>query len=121
MNIIITGQITEGNKVGSLLGFPTANILVDPIVAIENGVYRVSVVLEGYSYKGIANLGVRPTISSEEPRSLEVHILGFHGNAYGKTMSVRLLEFLRPEQEFASVEELKESIQRDVDALIERG
>ncbi|MFI3262262.1 MAG: riboflavin kinase [Rikenellaceae bacterium] len=114
MSIIITGKVVEGSKIGTFIGYPTINIPIDSIIKITNGSYFVSVVIEGFNYKGLANIGTRPTVSDNIDRFLEVYILDYNGNAYGKTVSVKLQKFIRPEAKFDSVDELKQAIEGDL-------
>ncbi len=106
----IFGTVVEGRKLGRELGFPTANIRLGDLQVPKDGVWTVTV--DG-SAKGVANLGVRPTVGGEE-RLLEVHLLGFSGDLYGKRIGIRFGRFIRGEQNFSSLEELKNQIARDV-------
>lgn len=118
MNIIISGTITEGSKVGTSIGFPTANIEIDPIISLQNGVYAVVITLDGYNYNGMANIGTRPTVSDDGRRFLEANIFGYNGKTYGSKMAVRLIEFIRPEVKFDTLEELKKAIENDKETVM---
>lgn len=107
----VTGTVVEGRKLGRKLGFPTANIRLGDLQVPKEGVWTVTV--NGHS-KGIANLGRRPTVGGDE-QLLEVHLLQFSGNLYGKKLRIRFDRFIRDEKKFASVEELKAQIARDVE------
>lgn len=117
MNLIIKGKVVEGNKIGTSIGFPTVNILIDPIINIVNGVYFVTLTIDGYNYKGMANIGTRPTVSNDGTRVLEIYIFGYTGNAYQKTISVKLKNFIRPEHKFNSIDELKKAIEKDMETI----
>jgi riboflavin kinase/FMN adenylyltransferase len=108
----ISGTVTEGKKLGRTLGFPTANIRPGDQQLPKDGVWAVTA--DG-DLKGIANLGMRPTVGGKE-RLLEVHLFGFSGDLYGKELRIRFGRFIREERKFASVEELKGQIARDVAA-----
>ena len=105
------GTVIEGRKLGRELGFPTANLRVGERQTPRDGVWAVKV--DGVG-RGVANLGTRPTVDGGE-RLLEVHVLGFSGDLYGKELRVSFRKFLRPERKFGSVDELREQIGRDAE------
>ena len=107
----ISGTVVEGRKLGRQLGFPTANLPIGERQTPRDGVWAVK--LDG-GLEGVANLGTRPTVDGTE-RLLEVHILGFSGDLYGKDLRVRFYKFLRPEKKFSSVDELREQIVQDAE------
>lgn len=106
------GIIIHGDKRGRTIGFPTANIRPDPLFLPRMGVYAVLLKVDGESYPGVANLGVRPTFNGEKPL-LEVHILNRSIDLYDKKAKVEFIEFIRPERKFGSLEELKAQIAAD--------
>ena len=110
--ITIEGVVIGGNRLGRKLGFPTANIAISDDLAVENGVYLSKVFVEGEEYVAMTNVGVRPSVDGSK-RLLETHLFGFEGLLYGLTLRVELLEKIRDEKRFSSVEELKEQIERD--------
>lgn len=111
----INGVVTEGDKRGRTIGYPTANLkLTDEYLLPRTGVYAVKAVLDGKSYKGMANLGYKPTFyEQEEEPSIEVHLFDFQKDIYGKEITVEWLRFIREEQKFAGVDELVNQIQMD--------
>lgn len=111
----ITGTVVHGKKQASnLLGVPTANIALPSGMAYPmHGVYLVSIFCGGEEYKGIANLGQRPTLASDAQNLLETHIFDYSGNLYGKELTVQFLMLMRPEVQFANVDLLREQIERD--------
>lgn len=110
----ILGKVIAGNQLGRTIGFPTANIQLDrQKVLLKTGVYAVQVAYGGKIYKGIANLGQKPTVNGVE-HMLEVHILGFSQEIYGQNIVVYFLQFIREIQKFKSLEELKNQIQKDI-------
>ncbi|SMO56786.1 bifunctional riboflavin kinase/FAD synthetase [Paracoccus laeviglucosivorans] len=112
----IDGEVLHGDKRGRDLGYPTANMAVTGLHLPRMGVYAVMIdVLTGDergSYKGVANLGVRPMFGENVP-NFETHIFDFKGDLYGQHVSVALVEFLRPELKFASLQELIDQMDRD--------
>lgn len=110
------GVVAEGQKLGRELGFPTANIVVDDVQLPPSGVWAVRVQVDGVEYRGAANLGVRPTVGGGA-KVLEVHLLDFEGELYGKLMEVKFDTRLRGESKFASLDELREQIAKDVAAV----
>ena len=115
----ITGMVEQGQKLARQLGFPTANMRVLPNAALPPaGVYEVQTLVDDELIRGIANLGIRPTIDEAcKVVRLETHLIGWQGNLYGRRMQVDLLRFLRPEKRFGSVEELRAQIAADVQML----
>ena len=109
----ITGIVVHGKKLGSKLGFPTANLALEDTDQHPDGVYAVRVTAEGKTYGGVANIGTRPTVTADKKRFLEAYLFDFTGNLYGKTIAVELLACLRPELKFASVEALRKQIETD--------
>ncbi len=118
MKRIITGSVIHGRKLGQRLGFPTANLLIDQSLEITNGVYAGRVILADKSYDALVNVGCSPTVSSNGERLLEAHLLDFSGDLYGWNISVELVAFLRPEREFASLDELRKRIEQDKTEII---
>ena len=114
----ISGRVTEGSRIGRGLGYPTANIPVGNETGGNDGVYAATVEYMSEKFGAMVNLGVRPTISDKSERILEIHIFGFDGDLYGKTISVELIEFVRPEQKFDSREKLRAQIEKDRQQII---
>ena len=116
----LQGTIVGGYQVGRKIGFPTANLRVDfsnkliPSV----GVYAVYVYVNGQKYKGILNIGHRPTLNNGADLSVEVHILDFEGDIYHQPMRIEFIDFLRTEAKFQSTEELALQIQKDKEAAL---
>lgn len=110
----IQGTVVEGKQLGRTLGYPTANLrMEDPDKLIPmNGVYAVSVEWEGHTCSGALNIGNRPTFDNG-PRSIEVHLLDFSGDLYGKQLRIHFAHLLRPEMKFDSVECLVEQMKKD--------
>jgi len=112
----VCGPVVEGRRLGRQLGFPTANIALGEQLTPPDGVWAVYVTLaSGEVRPGVANLGVRPTVDGTT-RVLEVHVLDFTGDLYGCEIEVGFVQFLRPEQRFASLDLLREQIAVDASA-----
>ena len=106
-------NVVGGQKLGRLLGTPTINQpLPAHFVRPRFGVYASSVEVDGRVTHGVTNIGVRPTVGADAPLA-ETWIADFTGDLYGKAVPVSLVQFLRPEQKFESVEELQRQILRD--------
>jgi riboflavin kinase/FMN adenylyltransferase len=111
----ILGTVVPGDKIGKKLGYPTANLSAHSEQFPPDGVYFAEAILDGAVYSGVVNLGYRPTVSSgKSERILEIHLLDFDRDIYGKDLEVRFIRFLRPEQKFDSLEGLVRQIERDV-------
>ena len=100
------------------MGVPTANLWLPKNRLPIAGVYIVNVDLDGKKYGGIANMGTRPTVNGQNP-VLEVHILEFSGNLYGKKITVEFLKKVRDEKKFDGLEALKEQIFKDISSAKE--
>lgn len=111
----ILGTVKAGEKLGRTLGFPTANLSAHSEQFPPNGVYVAEAQLDGATYRGVANLGFRPTVAHGAPeRLLELHLFDLNREIYGEDIEVRFVRFLRPEQRFANVEALAAQIMNDV-------
>ena len=112
----ISGEVIQGQHLGRTIGFKTANLLYPKeIIDIKNGVYGAKVFVKDKQYSGILNLGVKPTVSNENKRVLEVNIFDFDENIYGKNIKVEFEEMIREEKKFSSIDELKNQISKDVE------
>jgi riboflavin kinase/FMN adenylyltransferase len=110
----IDGLVTEGHQVGRQLGFPTANLLPVPDKLVPaDGVYVVRATVEEQTFKGILNIGHRPTLDNGPERSIEVHLLHFEGDIYAQPLRIDFLHYLRAERKFDSLEALTRQIGED--------
>lgn len=108
---VLTGMVESGHRVGRTLGFPTANLRISQEKLIPaNGVYAVATELGA----GVMNIGRRPTLDNGTNLSIEVHIMNYEGNLYGKELHLSFIERIREEKKFASLDELKAQIQEDI-------
>ncbi|MEL7564315.1 MAG: bifunctional riboflavin kinase/FAD synthetase [Dehalobacterium sp.] len=113
----LVGTVVPGNQLGRKLGFPTANLKVTGgLVIPENGVYAVKVQVDQNLYPGVANIGKRPTIGSDLPQSIEIHIFDQELNLYDKEIRVFFFERLRAEKKFSDVTELTCQVNSDISA-----
>ena len=107
-----TGEVIEGERRGRTIGFPTANISTDSAKALPLGVFAVAVDTPQGRYKGMANVGPRPSFP-EEPPSLEVYLFDFSNDLYGETLTVHFEHFLRAQRKFSGLEEVKAQLAED--------
>ena len=122
-NYSLVGVVIRGQQLGRTIGFPTANLkLPESKLIPRQGVYCVRVSLDGDTdlVRGVMNVGYRPTVVGKKELSVEVHLLNWSGDLYDRTLTVELIEFLRSEQKFASLDELKAQITRDCQAALLR-
>lgn len=111
----VSGVVEHGKQLGRRLGFPTMNVAFEERKkAPRFGVYACCVCIDGEWFPGIGNIGVKPTVTKERRLLAEVYVLGYEGDAYGKTITVSLCDFERPEKTFASIEELKTQVDADI-------
>jgi riboflavin kinase/FMN adenylyltransferase len=112
----IRGEVVHGDKLGRVLGWPTANIWMGRHLEPARGVYAVMAALpDGTEVKGVANIGRRPTLGGDPETRLETYIFDWSGDLYGQEIGVRLVKFLRPDAKFANLDELKAAIARDAE------
>lgn len=113
----ILGTVVRGAQIGHQLGFPTANLAAHNEQFPPNGVYAVTARRGHDCLRGVANIGIRPTVAnSTGERVLEVHLFDFAGELYGEDLEVSFAQFLRPEQKFSGLDALKAQIALDVSA-----
>ncbi len=109
-----SATVIHGDGRGHIMGFPTANQLYPKELApVKHGVYKTIITVNGKTYNGITNIGHRPTYETGDVRA-ETFILDFYDDIYGMVADVRLVKFIRPEQKFDSLEELKTAIKNDL-------
>jgi len=109
------GEVVHGDQLGTKIGFPTANIgnVVDYQIIPGNGVFAVKVKLDGSIFEGMLNIGTRPTVTNSTERRLEVHLFDFNEDIYGKEVELFLLDRIREEKTFLSIDDLKTQLQKD--------
>lgn len=114
-NFSISGMVIKGAQLGRTIGFPTANIKYPPnIVQLPHGVYAARV----GGHAGVLNWGMKPTVHNIKEPIVEVHILDYEGDLYGKNIEIDILKKLRNEQKFANLEELKLQIKKDTEECL---
>ena len=108
------GVVVAGNRMGRTIGFPTANMqLYEPLKLVPaNGVYAVDVEVTGNVFRGMCNIGTRPTVGGTT-RTIETHILGFDEDIYGLSLRIRFLRRIRDERKFPSLDALREQLEKD--------
>lgn len=113
----LAGTVQHGEERGRQLGFPTANLDIQQYELPPLGVYAGKVRTENKEYAGMVNLGNNPTFKMFQPR-LEVHILDFQGDLYGKRIEVALLKYIRKQGTFAGAEQLQAQLQKDKEEIL---
>lgn len=110
----VTGEVLHGRKIGRTLGMPTTNLIPTIKKALPpNGVYVSRTQIGGDVFRGVTNIGRKPTVGSDL-MGVETYLFDFEGDLYGKTITVELLKYRRPEIKFDSVEALRAQMQRDI-------
>jgi riboflavin kinase/FMN adenylyltransferase len=109
-----SGKVIKGKQIGRTIGFPTANIEIqEPLKLLpKNGVYIVKCLINNQVVNGIMNIGNRPTVNGTS-QSIEVHLLNFDKDIYGIEITVKMIDFIRNEQKFENLDQLKSQIQKD--------
>ena len=108
----VSGEVIHGDKRGRELGFPTANLKLDPACGLKHGIYAVRVGIGDKRHDGVASFGVRPMFDDGAPL-LEVFLFDFDGDLYGQTIDVAFIGWIRHEQKFESIETLKRHMMAD--------
>lgn len=113
-NYSITGFVKDGDRIGRSIGFPTANLDVPESYKLipGDGAYAVTVAVQNKLYKGMMNIGMRPTVSGQE-RRIEVNIFNFDHEIYNERLTVYFHQMLRKERKFGSIDELKAQLSKD--------
>jgi riboflavin kinase/FMN adenylyltransferase len=110
----LSGEVIRGNQIGRTLGFPTANILPNPLKLVpKTGIYAVKIEVRGNTYNGMLNIGFRPTVSAENQLNIEANIFDFSADIYGETIKIVFLQRIRDERKFDGLNELAQQIEMD--------
>ncbi len=117
---MLSGNVVKGNKLGRTIGFPTANIQISENYKLipKNGAYIVTAIVNNKTVFGMLNIGIKPTLG-ENLMSIEVHLLDFSEDIYGQKMQVNVVERLRGEHKFESLEALKSQLEIDKKTTIQ--
>jgi riboflavin kinase/FMN adenylyltransferase len=110
----VCGVIVEGDRRGREIGFPTANLATVNELLPPYGVYATMLAVDGVVWKGVTNVGLRPTFGAQPAPTVETHVLGEVGELYGRQVRLEFVQRLRDERRFADVDALKEQIAADV-------
>jgi len=112
----LQGKVVHGEARGHIVGIPTANISLDDYLRPKFGVYAIEAgrVGEPMSYRGVANIGLRPTVDGKT-ENLEAHLFNFHEDIYGQEWQFALAHFIRPELKFDNLNDLKAQILKDIE------
>ena len=102
----VVGEVIHGQKLGRTLGFPTANVALDPSCRLRHGIYAVRLTVDGVTHGGVANFGRRPTVDDHGAPLLEVFVFDFTGDLYGKPVEVAFVGWIRGEEKFPSLDAL---------------
>lgn len=110
----LTGVVVKGKQLGRKIGFPTANLIPgkDNKLLFKHGVYAVRVKVNRNIFDGMANIGIRPTLDQHE-FTVEAHLFEFSDDIYGETITIFFYDFIREEQKFSGLEELKSQLAKD--------
>lgn len=115
----LSGMVVKGKQLGRTIGFPTANIQVKETYKLipANGVYVIRARYNGEEYKGMLNIGIRPTVDGTE-KTIEAHLFHFGKEIYGETLQIEFLKYLRPEEKFGSLASLTAQLKKDQESAL---
>ena len=110
----LTGKVVKGDGLGKKINYPTANIFIEETYKIipKDGVYLVETIIKDKLFKGMMNIGHRPTIGTNV-KSIEVHLFNFNEDIYGQVISIKMISKIRDEKKFSSIQALKEQLVKD--------
>jgi riboflavin kinase/FMN adenylyltransferase len=110
----LTGTVFKGQQLGRTIGFPTANLKIKEEYKLipKNGVYIVKSIISGETVFGMMNIGFNPTVAGEN-LSIEIHYFNFNSDLYDQEIAVSMLQYIRPEQKFKSIDLLKVQLEKD--------
>ena len=114
----VEGRVVRGEERGRTLGFPTANLRPQNRVIPRHGVYVTATLIEGEWRRSVTNVGTRPTFETTTEPSVETYVMDWSGDLYGDVARVRFLYRLRDERKFASIDDLKRQIERDLERAV---
>ena len=111
---MMTGKVVKGDGLGKKINYPTANIFIEETYKIipKDGVYLVETIIKDKLFKGMMNIGHRPTIGTNV-KSIEVHLFNFNEDIYGQVISIKMISKIRDEKKFSSIQALKEQLVKD--------
>lgn len=112
--VTVLGSVIKGRSVGRRIGFPTANINPHHEAIPPSGVYAVDVMVQKKLFKGVLNIGTRPTFGKDKESAIELHILNFKKDIYGKDVEIIFKRKIRDEKKFPSIEALRRQIEKDI-------
>lgn len=120
-NYFIKGSVVPGKKMGRTIGFPTANIKVNEWYKLipASGVYAVKITLDDSIYKGMLNIGTRPTMIDHNNETIEVNIFNFEEDIYNKEVKIEFIERIRDEQKFENINLLQQQLEIDKQQIIQ--
>ena len=112
-NFFLSGEVVKGHSRGKELGFPTANLKIDEDkITPKNGVYLVKSIIDNQDFYGMMNIGYNPTFNNKS-KKIETHFFNLNKNLYGKIIKIELLEYIREEKRFESIDELIQRLKLD--------
>ena len=114
----LSGLVVKGKKLGSKIGFPTANLqLNNDLYLPKFGVYEISCIVNGNLFKGILNIGITPTVLNSKKVKIEAHLFNFNENIYDKNIVIQLKKYIREEIKFNSIDDLIKQINIDISSV----
>ena len=114
-SFFITGTVVKGKQLGRTIGYPTANIFIENADKLipKIGVYAVNVIYKGVTYQGMLNIGTNPTTDLDNKIKIEVNIFDFSQDIYGETLKIEFVKWIRNEEKFTNLDELKQALAND--------
>lgn len=114
-SFFITGTVVKGKQLGRTIGYPTANIFIENADKLipKIGVYAVNVIYKGITYQGMLNIGTNPTTDLDNKIKIEVNIFDFNQDIYGETLKIEFVKWIRNEEKFTNLDELKQALAND--------
>ncbi len=112
---VLSGRVVHGQAKGRTVGMPTANLSIGPGETLPPfGVYAVWAVVDGQKYRGVTNVGLRPTVTDAGLPTVETYLMDFDGDLCGRDMTLYFCAFLRPTRKMASLREVEQQVEQDL-------
>lgn len=111
---IMEGEVVHGKALGRTVGMPTINLKVEKGELPPRGVYASVMTIQGRTYQGLTNVGLRPSVDEEEVETVETYLLDFSDEVYGEHVRLQLCSYIRPIRKFDGIEAVKKQVEEDI-------
>lgn len=114
ISYVMEGEVVHGKALGRTVGMPTINLKVEKGELPPSGVYASNMTIQGRTYRGLTNVGRRPSVDEEKEKTVETYLLHFSSDVYGEYVRLEIDEFIRPIRKFDGIEAVKKQVEEDI-------